>query len=399
MKKQHDVSLVENLTRLKLLAFDACTHCNECLKWCPVLDITDDESLTAPEKIRIYGQLLRARHGLVAKVFGPPKVEPELLEKLKEGLYECTTCGRCGEVCEAGINTQELWPALRAKLVEMGIGPKGDQDQTVSIVSENRNPYEQPHDKRMDWLPADIKVADAAEIGYYFGCSGAYVAQPMLIGAVRGLAATGTPFTILDDEWCCAFPLHIIGEKKLVEEFVRHNVEGFVARGVKQLLVSCPCCTFMIKERWSEFYDNELPFEVHHITQFIAGKIKAGEFKISRPVTGRLTYHDPCYLSRGVRIIDEPRAIIAQIPEVDFVEMAETRELAKCCGAGGGIRRCNRELSIDMARALMRDAEAVGADKLVIDCPACFERLHLAQEGMDTDLEVVDLMQLVTELL
>lgn len=51
-----------------------------------------------------------------------------------------------------------------------------------------------------------------------------------------------------------------------------------------------------------------------------------------------------------------------------------------------------------MARALMRDAEAVGADTLVIDCPACFERMHLAQGGMVTALKIVDLMELAIPL-
>ncbi len=50
-------------------------------------------------------------------------------------------------------------------------------------------------------------------------------------------------------------------------------------------------------------------------------------------------------------------------------------------------------------RELMREAESVGAEILVIDCPACYERLHLAQQGFDSRLMVMDLMQLVTELL
>ncbi|HLB48891.1 MAG TPA: (Fe-S)-binding protein [Anaerolineales bacterium] len=398
MKTRIDVSLVDNLTQLQLVAFDACTRCNECLNWCPVLDVTDDESLATPEKIRIYGDLIRARHGLLSKFARPLNVENSLLEKLKDALYTCTTCGRCGEVCEVGINTQQLWPAMREKLVEMGMGPMGAQDQTGPLTAEHHNPYGRPHAQRFAWLPPAIEVADRAEIGFYVGCSGAYVAQPMVIGAVRAFAAVGAPFTLFPDEWCCGFPLFIIGDNTQVAEIVRHNVEGFAARGVKKLLVSCPCCTFMLRERWPEFYGGELPFEIVHTTQFIAEMIAAGKFKLTKGVPGRLTYHDPCYLSRGVRVIEEPRAVIAQIPNVDFVEMAECRERSKCCGAGGGLRRCNPALSVEMARRLMADAEAVGADTLVIDCPACFERMHLAQGGMVTDLKIVDLMELVTQL-
>lgn len=399
MKRRLDLSLVDNLTPVQLVSFDACTGCNECLRWCPVLDVTGDESLATPEKIRIYGALIRSRHSLLSGLTGPPEVEMSLLEKLKEALYTCTTCGRCGEVCEVGINTQRLWPALRQKLVEMGIGPMGAQDQTAPLVREHRNPYARPHAERFAWLPPEIEVADQAEIGFYAGCSGAYVAQPMVIGAVRVLAAMGVRFTLFGDEWCCGFPLFIIGESTQVAELVRHNIEGFAARGVKKLLVSCPCCTFMLRERWPEFYGGGLPFEIVHTSQFVAEMIGAGRLRLSRGAPGRLTYHDPCYLSRGVRIIDEPRAIIAHIPKADFVEMAHSRELSKCCGAGGGLRRCNPALSIEMARRLMADAEAVGAETLIIDCPACFERMHLAQEGIDSRLKIVDLMELVSQLL
>src|SRR3990170_2227412 len=232
MKQRIDVSLVDNLTPLQLVSLDACTRCNECLNWCPVLDMTGDESLSTPEKIRIYGELVRARHGLGSTIFGPPQVETAALDKLKEALYTCTTCGRCGEVCEVGINTQRLWPAMREKLVELGIGPMGDQDQTVPLTAEHHNPYGRPHAQRFAWLPPEVEVAERAEIGFYVGCSGAYVAQPMVIGAVRAFAAMGVPFTLFADEWCCGFPLYVIGDNQQLEAQVRHNVEGFAARGV-----------------------------------------------------------------------------------------------------------------------------------------------------------------------
>ncbi|HET7010949.1 MAG TPA: (Fe-S)-binding protein [Anaerolineales bacterium] len=396
MNRRLDLSLVDNLTPLQLVSLDACTRCNECLNWCPVLDVTQDESLTTPEKIRIYGDLVRSRHSLRSAVFGPPQVQPALLEKLKEALYTCTTCGRCGEVCEVGINTQRLWPALREKLVQMGVGPMGAQDQTAPLIAEHRNPYGRPHAERYAWLPPDVTVAEHAEIGFFFGCSGAYVAQPMIVGALRAFSAIGIPFTLHADEWCCGFPLFIIGDNAPVAELVRHNVDGLAARGVKKLLVSCPCCTFMLREHWPEFYGGQLPFEIVHTTQFLAEWIEAGKFPALKEAQGRFTYHDPCYLSRGLGVTEEPRALIQQIPNVDFVELSENRKLSRCCGAGGGLRRCNPTLSVEMARRLMTDAQAAGADTLVIDCPACFERMHLAQGGMVTDLKIVDLMELIS---
>ncbi len=394
-----EVSFVDNLTKLQLISLDACTRCMGCLEWCPVLDVTGDESLTTPEKIRIYGDLVRGQHGLRAKLLGRPEIPPGVLEKLTEALFTCTTCGRCGEVCPVGINTQRLWPAMRAKMVELGVGPVGGQREVAAIVAEKHNPYDQPHEERFAWVPPEVEIAEEAEVGYFTGCSGAYTAQPMVAGALRVLHATGVPFTLFTDEWCCGFPLFIIGELEQMQELITHNVEGFAARGVKQLVVSCPCCMFMLRENWPYFYGKELPFEVVHITQVIAQQIDAGRLKLTKNLDATVTYHDPCYLSRGVRLTEEPRKVVAQFPGARVVEMEHNRELSRCCGAGGGIRRAYPELSIAMARNLMRDAEAMGADILILDCPACYERLHLAQEGFDCQVKLKDLMELTAELL
>jgi heterodisulfide reductase subunit D len=393
------VSYLDNLTRLQLISLDACTRCMECLAWCPVLDVTDDESLSTPEKVRLYADLVRSQHGLRARLLGRPEVPPELLEKLTQALFACTTCGVCGETCPVGINTQRLWPALRAKMVELGLGPVGEQREAAAIVGEKHNPYDRPHAERFAWVPPEVDVARQAEVGYFTGCSGAYTAQPMVAGALRVLHATGVRFTLFTDEWCCGFPLFIIGELELVRDLIVHNIEGFAARGVKQLVVSCPCCLFMLQKNWPYFYGAELPFEVIHITQLIARRIDAGQLRLTKRLEAVVTYHDPCYLSRGVRLIEEPRKVIAQFPGARVVEMKRTRELSKCCGAGGGIRRAYPELSIAMARNLIRDAEAVGAEILVIDCPACYERLHLAQQGFGSRVKVMDLMELTAELL
>jgi heterodisulfide reductase subunit D len=392
-------SFSDNLTKLQLISLDACTRCYECLKYCPVLDQTDELTWSTPEKLRIYGDLVRAQEGLSAKIFGKPRLDDLKLSLLTEALYTCTTCGVCGEVCPVGINTQDLWPQLRAKMVELGLGPWGAQQTTDAIVREKHNPYDKPHGERFAWLPQDVPIADHAEVGFYAGCSGAYVAQPMMIGAVRMLHAAGVEFTVFDDEWCCSFPLYIIGKLDQCAELTRHNVEGFATRGVKRLVVSCPCCTFTIQNLWPRFYGAELPFEIVHTTQVIAEAIAQGRLKFKQSTDETLVYHDPCYLARGVRLVQEPREILSAIPDVRLVEMERNRERSKCCGAGGGIRRAKPELSIAMARALLRDAERVGATTLLLNCPACFERVNLAQQGFDSPVKIRDLMQVVSELL
>ncbi|MFQ6001695.1 MAG: (Fe-S)-binding protein [Anaerolineae bacterium] len=397
---KRECSLTDKLTPLQLISLDACTRCNECLNWCTVLEVTEDLSLTAPEKIRLFGEMIRARHGLLSRVLGPRPLKRESLEKLSEALYTCTTCGRCGEVCEVGIPTQRLWPTLRAKMVELGVGPMEPQRGAPATVEAKHNPYDQPHENRFAWVPGDIPIAEEAKVGYFAGCSGPYTAQVMNIGAVRIIAATGTKFTINRDEWCCGFPLWVLGYQDMLRDLALHNIEAYAQRGVKQLLVSCPCCTDHLAHRWPQIYGKSLPFEIVHITQFAAQKIETGELRFTKPFPRTMTFHDPCYLSRAMRIFEEPRKVIAQFPEVNFLEMEQNRELSKCCGAGGGTRRAFSQMTLDLATNMIHEVEQMGAEVLAVTCPACYERFHLVQEqGLETNLEVKDLMQLASELL
>jgi hypothetical protein len=47
---------------------------------------------------------------------------------------------------------------------------------------------------------------------------------------------------------------------------------------------------------------------------------------------------------------------------------------------------------------VIRDAERTGATTVVLNCPACFERVNLAKQGFDTGLKIHDLMEVAAEL-
>lgn len=396
-------SLVDTLTRLQIVELDACARCGECLNWCPAYEVTEDRFFNPQEKIAEYRSFVGRVHGIKAKIFGPRGIDEEALKEFANAVYECTTCGVCQEVCKVGIKCQKLWPAIRAKMVELGLGPMEEQKKMPEVIGEKRNPYNRPPEDRFDWLPRDIKIADNAEVGYFAGCTGSYQSSPMVEGAVRVLHATETEFTMLgaEEEWCCGFPLFIVGLRDLIEEHVEHNVEAFASRGIERLVTSCPCCTYMIKDYWPKFYGGKLPFELMHITQIIAEKIEEGKLRLTKSLQKTITFHDACYLSRGTGIVEEPRKIIDHLPGVKFIEMERNRKLTKCCGAGGGIRRAYSDLSFDMSLDLIKDAEEIGAEILVVDCPACYERLPLAvyMRKYETSLKIMDLMQLTADLL
>ncbi len=380
------------------MELDACTQCGECLKHCPVQDVTGNPSVSPPEKIRMFREFIRATDGLKAMLFGPGEVSRKLLEDFVKAVYECTTCGACGQVCPVGIFTQRLWPMLRKEMVKRGLGPIGAQINMPGAIARTGNPYEKPPgDRFRPWLPAGVKIAESAEIAYYAGCTGAYEAQPMVRGDVIVLDAVGEPFTMLspEEEVCCGFPLFITGQHDMLEDLTKRLVEAYKAKRVKMLLCSCPCCVNIMSRDWPVLYGRELPFKIRHITQYVSDAVKQGKLRFRKELHESVIYHDPCYLSRGVGVIEEPREVLRNIPGLKLLEFERHGLNSRCCGAGGAARKVYQENAIAMGRLTIDEAVAKKADRLILSCPACYAKVNEAMQGYEKQIKITDIMELV----
>ena len=136
------------LTPLQLIEIDACTQCGECLKFCPVQDVTGNPLISPPEKIRIFREFIKATEGMKARLFGAGEIDRKLLDDFTKAVFECTTCGACGQHCTVGIFTQRLWPMLRKEMVRRGLGPIGPQAELPNAIAHTGNPYNKPAGER-----------------------------------------------------------------------------------------------------------------------------------------------------------------------------------------------------------------------------------------------------------
>jgi heterodisulfide reductase subunit D len=394
-------SFIKCLSSQQLLELDACTRCGECLNVCPVQQVTGNPSISPPEKIRMFKEFIRAAEGLKARLFGQGDIDRRLLEEFTKAVYECTTCGACGQQCTVGIFTQRLWPVLRKEMVRRGLGPLGAQANLPEVIERTGNPYDKPPGERFTpWFPENVRVGERADIGYYAGCTGAYEAQPMVMGDAIVLGAIGEVFTMLppEEEVCCGFPLFITGQHDLIEDLTKRLVSAYEAKGVKTLLCSCPCCVNIMSRDWPLFYGKALPFKIRHITQFVSDAFRTGKLSIEGELKERLIYHDPCYLSRGVGIIEEPRIILRSIPGAELLEFEHHGLNSRCCGAGGAARKVFHDNAVAMGRLAIDEAVEKKADRLVISCPACYAKMHEAMQGHDKQIKITDIMELLAAL-
>ena len=153
----------------------------------------------------------------------------------------------------------------------------------------------------------------------------------------------------------------------------------------------------MISRDWPSFYGRRLPFRIMHISQYIDRALRDSRLSIAKALDERLIYHDPCYLSRGLGITEEPRNILSRIPGAKLLEFERNRTNSRCCGAGGAARKVFRDNALAIFRLAINEACEKKADRLVLSCPACYSIAGAALEGYDRQVDVVDIMELLSE--
>jgi Fe-S oxidoreductase len=155
----------------------------------------------------------------------------------------------------------------------------------------------------------------------------------------------------------------------------------------------------MMARDWPSFYGKELPFSIRHITQFVADALTQAKLKVTRGLSEKLIYHDPCYLSRGVGVIEEPRTVLRSIPGAELLEFEKHGMETRCCGAGGAARKVFHENAIAMGRLTIDEAVEKKADRLILSCPACYCKVNEAMEGHDKQIVITDIMELLAGLI
>jgi heterodisulfide reductase subunit D len=383
----------------EIIQIEACTNCMLCAEVCPAVSATQEGSLSGVHRLHELRRLFRARAGLFKRFFSFMQKE-ETLKKFSETLYRCTLCGRCQEVCPAGISLKDIWLSLRQDLVHSNTFP-GKVEMIKENVLKSHNVFDEDNEERADWVedlddpPEHGHIKETAEIVYFTGCVSSYfpMAQQIPLSLVEIFESADVDFTLLgEDEYCCGFPFLGAGLRDRIDELIEHNVEAVKRKNAKKVVFACPSCYRM----WKEYYPPE--FELYHVTQFIKQELLNDKIKL-KTIDKAVTYHDPCDLGRGSGEYDAPRDIIKAIPGIKLVEMEKNRENCVCCGGGGNLEMIDAGLSKDIAGDKIRQVLDTGADAVITSCQQCVRTMKGYVRLNKIKLEVLDIVELVKKAL
>ncbi|MFQ6051433.1 MAG: (Fe-S)-binding protein [Candidatus Hydrothermarchaeota archaeon] len=365
----------------------ACAQCGYCVPVCCMYDLDKWESSTPKGKLFFLKNVLNKK--------------AKFDDKMVERIYQCTGCGYCHEVCQVNIPTIELWEELRSELVRLKLGPMPNHLRIKDAAKDKHNPYNEDPAKRGAWMPDNIKINENSSVLYFAGCTASYRMLDLAKSTAKVFHAAGMDFNFLAaNEWCCGSPFLRTGQLDIAYDLITQNINEFKNRGIETIVASCAGCyrtLYLDYPRWADNFGLDFDVEVKHTSQYILELIEEGRVNLKDPIDMKVTYHDPCHMARHLGIYDEPREILKAIPSLELVEMEKNRELARCCGAGGGMRAQFGEMAMELAKIRAEDAISVDAKLIASCCPFCRLNLSDGVKKTGSDIKVRDVSEIVLE--
>lgn len=315
-------------------------------------------------------------------------------DKTAEILYSCNLCGLCQEMCFPlkGMHTTRIIQLMREKAVQDGWGPLPAHLPMLESTVEKDNPFGLAggfKGKAVKGLGAKDLAKEKAETLLFVGCgfASSKQMQKKLAATAKVLTGAGVDFGVLGDaEPCCRSFSLALGDRDGFEEAALANIERFASTGASRIVTACPHCLQVFRDEYASAMD----IPVLHTTELVSSLLKDGKLKPKKDVGLNAAYHDPCMLGRWCEVYEPPREALGALPGFKLLEFERNYENSWCCGAGGGVRAADPELSRWTAAERLEEAGAAGASAIVTACPHCENQF--AGAG---DLPVYDICELV----
>jgi heterodisulfide reductase subunit D len=332
------------------------------------------------ESMSARGRMLIAKRMIEGKM--------PLSKEFIDQLYTCTQCGGCSEMCPTGINYCEIVDVLRKEVVKQEMLPDS-QVTARDLVAEHGNPFAQNNEDRGGWIPKNVEIGKKCRDVYFVGCSASFGSNRIPKSVLVALESAGQDITVLGSkEHCCGFPFFRMGEEKRGLELLEKNLAAFKEVEAERVIASCPGCFKTLKELLPEEYI------VLHMEEYMAELVKSGKLAFTKPLKKKVIYSDGCDLGRHSGIYEPQREILKAIPELELIEFDYNRADASCCG--GPVASHDPDLAHNMSAQKVKEAAEKGADVIVTSCPSCFVNLKEGAKvaGIKMDIQALPMLLL-----
>lgn len=407
-----------------------CMKCGFCTFWCPVY-----------QEERIEASVARGKNMMIRGLLAG---ELDYTREYADRLNKCTLCMTCTANCPAKANIPNVIVAARADAVKArGLNfpynivyrwllprrrlfgwvvrfaswfqgvfmPKTEGtirhlSMFLSALGKGRNiPQIAPRFLRqmvpvVNVPPASVKTR--MRVGYFSGCMTDFVLPELGKRIINFLTRNGVEVVVSREQGCCGAPVFLgAGDFETGRKMADANVKAF--EGLDYVISDCATCTSALKDYAKFLADTpqrkkayeKFAKKVKDISEFLIDvlDLPASAYKPSAAAKGKkVSWHDPCHLSRHLGITSQPRQVIKSISGVEYVEMPNAD---RCCGMAGAFSMHYYDLSKEIGDKKAASIKSTGADIVVSSCPGCEIQLIDSLLRNKVPVKVMHIMELL----
>ncbi len=403
---------------------DTCVHCGFCLPVCPTYVLWNEE-MDSPRG-RIYLMKLAAD--------GQATINPQWV-----GHFDtCLGCMACMTACPSGVDYAKLIEATRAQIerkhdrgrVEklyrkfiFGLFTRPDRLRALRwplLVYQRSGLQELLRrcgvlkilPRRLRAMEALLPLVPDAEplaevtpaqgqkrlrVGLLLGCVQREFFPGVNAATARVLSAEGCEVVAPEFQPCCGALLVHSGEEEAALQLARRTIEAFERAKVDFVVTNAAGCGSNLRDYGHLLRDDAKYAE--RARQFAEKCADVSELLAvlpprarRHPLRARVAYHDACHLqhAQGVRL--QPRSVLAQIPELEILEIAEP---AVCCGSAGIYNLVQPDAANALGDRKAQLITPLNADVVVTGNPGCILQLQASLGRAGSRGPVLHTVQLV----
>lgn len=374
-------------------AVEKCVHCGFCLAACPTYHLLGEEMDSPRGRIYLMKNVLEEN---LPAAEAQPYID------------RCLGCMACVPACPSGVEYGDLLVGYRALQEKERERPPLDA-LARKLISETL-PY--PRRFRLaalsgklgkallpalpdffaamlsllpDKLPPAIPLPPLlpaqgqrrGKVALLLGCVQHVLAPEINYAAAQVLARNGVEVHIPREQGCCGSILLHVGEEKRARDIARRNF-GPIPDDVDAVITTAAGCGSGMKDYELLFKGQadvakaaQFSQKVVDFSAYLAG-LGAREMS-GFPSERRVVYQDACHLLHAQGHGSEPRALLAGIPNLRLVEIADA---GMCCGSAGTYNIDQPEIAAELARRKLVSILAAEPDLVVSGNIGCITQLR-----------------------
>jgi glycolate oxidase iron-sulfur subunit len=403
-----------------------CVHCGFCLPTCPTYEVLGVEMDSPRGRIRLMETVWQGRVDVTSDPF-------------EQHMYGCLDCRACETACPSGVEFGKLMEAARSQIE--AARPRSLAERLVRIAAF-RLLLPRPAvlgtfahfsvlSKRLGVgavlraigtrvglarrlasllalvpdrassraLPAvyPARTRQRGRVALFTGCVMRAAFSDTNGATARVLARNGFEVLVPEEQTCCGALHAHAGERVDARAQARRNINLLEKLDVDAFIVNAAGCGAALKEygwllkddpEWSERAEH-FASRVKDASEFLGD---AGLSATPGPLPMRVAYDDPCHLLHGQRIREQPRALLAAIPELQVMPLTEADW---CCGSAGVYNVTQPELSAKLLDRKVGHIAGSGAQVLVTANPGCQMQIAAGLRAARAPVTVIHLMDLL----